>query len=226
MEPAMTNQQGQAGPVLAARIFATRIFATRMSRSAGRGQEGFTLVEVMISTMILTIGSLGLLGLFGVAMAANQTSQQDTIARQLASEAMESIYTARNTSQLGFSQINNISNGGIFTDGAVAVMCAGPDGILGTSEDTACLTASGATCPNGGVECLTEPGPDGIVGTADDVILPLNNYTRQIQISQLLDTNGNPIPTLVSVTITLRYTVPNLSVQKSYVLNEYVSSYD
>jgi hypothetical protein len=148
------------------------------------------------------------------------------IARQLGSEAMESIYTARNTSQITFAQINNISNGGIFTDGATSVKCAGADGILGTSDDASCLTASGATCPNGGVQCLNEPGPDGIVGTADDVILPLSNYTRQIQITSLLDTNGNIIPTLVSVTITISYSVPKVEVKKTYVLNEYVSSYD
>jgi prepilin-type N-terminal cleavage/methylation domain-containing protein len=213
MEPAMMKMKMKMKKKIAA-------------KEKSKKQTGFSLVEVMISTMILTVGSLGLLGLFGVAMAANQTSQQDTIARQLASEAMESIYTARNTSQLGFTQINNISNGGIFTDGAVAVKCAGPDGILGTADDSSCLTAAGVTCPNGGVECLTEPGVDGIVGTADDVTLSLSNYSRQIQISSLLDTSGNVIPTLVSVTITIRYTVSNVAVQKSYVLNEYVSSYD
>ena len=54
----------------------------------------------MISVVILTIGSVGLLGVFGLAVKASQTSQQDMMARQLASEAMESIYTARNSSRL------------------------------------------------------------------------------------------------------------------------------
>jgi prepilin-type N-terminal cleavage/methylation domain-containing protein len=188
-------------------------------------QGGFTLIEVMISMAILTIGSVGLLGVFGVAMAANQTSQEDMIARQLASEAMESIYTARNTSQLSWTQIQNVSNGGIFTDGAISPKCSGADGILGTADDTSCLTSGGAVCPNGGVHCMTEPGPDGIIGTSDDVILSLNNYTRQIQITGLLDTNGSTIPTLNSVTITILYTVPKLNVRKSYILNEYISSY-
>jgi prepilin-type N-terminal cleavage/methylation domain-containing protein len=197
----------------------------KFSRRAANEQNGFTLLEVMISMVMLTIGAVGLLGVFGVAAAANQSAQQDMLARQLASEALESIYTARNTSQLGWSQIQNISNGGIFVDGALPIKCAGPDGILGTADDTTCLTASGAVCPNGGVECLTEPGPDGIVGTADDVILSLSNYTRQIQIQPLLDSSGNPIPTLNSVTITVQYTVPGLPAPKTYVLNEYVSAY-
>lgn len=197
----------------------------RSSSTEPRGERGFSLIEVMISMVILTIGLVGLLGVFGLAISTNQTSQQDMIARQQASEAMESIFTARNTSQLQFSQIANVSTGGIFLDNAQPIKCAGPDGILGTADDTACLTASGATCPNAGVACLTEPGPDGLVGTSDDVILSLANYTRTISIQQLLDGNNNVIPTLMSVTITITYTVPGRSLTKNYVLNEYVSSY-
>jgi prepilin-type N-terminal cleavage/methylation domain-containing protein len=190
-----------------------------------KGQRGFTLIETMISMVILTIGSVGLLGVFGLAIKASQTSQQDMIARQLASEAVESIYTARNSSELAWAQIANVSNGGIFTDGYTAVKCAGPDGISGTADDSSCLTASGATCPVSGVRCLTEPGPDGIMGTADDVILSLNNYTRQIQITPLTDINGNPIQTLSQVAVTIQYSTPGSSVAKTYVINEYVSEY-
>ncbi len=189
--------------------------------------SGFSLIEVMISIVILTVGVLGVLALFSVAIATNQGSQRNMLARQLASEAMESIYTARNTSQLSFSQINNVSNGGIFSDGAQSLLCAGPTyGLLGVAGDTAsCKTSAGVVCPNGGVECLTEPGPDGIVGTADDVILSLNNYTRTIAITPLSDSSGNLIQTLRQVTITITYSVPNVSVPRTYVLEDYVSSY-
>jgi len=189
------------------------------------GQRGFSLIEVMISMVILMIGSLGLLGVFGLAVQTTQASQQDMIARQLASEAMESIYTARNTSELSWTQVQNVSTGGIFVDNPQSVMCAGPDGILGTADDASCLTASGAVCPNAGVKCLSEAGPDGVLGTADDVILSLNNYKRQILISTLNDASGNQIQTLHAVTITITYTVPNSTVAKSYALNEYVSEY-
>jgi Tfp pilus assembly protein PilV len=191
-----------------------------------RGESGFSLLEVMISAVILMIGSLSLLSVFGLALQASQQSQQDLIARQLASDAMESIFTARNTSQLSFSQIQNVANGGIFANGAQTLLCAGPTyGIVGVSGDTSsCTTASGAVCPNGGVQCLTEPGPDGIIGTSDDVILSLANYTRTIAITPLTE-NGTTDSTLEQVTITITYSVPGLSVPKNYVLEEYISSY-
>jgi prepilin-type N-terminal cleavage/methylation domain-containing protein len=188
-------------------------------------QHGFTLIEAMISMAILTVGSLGLLGVFGLAVRSQQIAQQDIIARQLASEAIESIYTARNSSEIVWGQIQNVSNGGIFIDGMQYLKCSGPDGILDTADDTSCLTASGAVCPNGGVECLTEPGPDGIMGTADDVILSLNNYQRQIQIAALNDSSGNPIQTLNQITITIQYTVPNATDTRNYTLIEYISAY-
>ncbi len=197
---------------------------TFQTNQVRRRERGFTLVEVMVSMAILTISSLALLGVFGIAVAASQTSQQNMIARQLATEAMESIFTARNTSQLSWAQIQNSSNGGIFTDGSIPVLCAGPDGIVGTADDASCTLPSGVSCPNGGVKCLVEPGADGIVGTADDVILSLNNYKRQILLQSVVDTSGNTVQTLRTVTITITYTTPNLA-QKTYVLNEYVSSY-
>jgi len=189
-------------------------------------QSGFSLIEVMISMLILTGGLMALLAVLGLAMAANQTSQEDLIARQVASEAMESIFNARNTSQIGFSAIANTTATppGIFLPNSLPLLCSGADGILDTIDDTSCLTASGAVCPNGGVECLTEPGPDGILGTADDVVVSLNNYTRTVTITPLLE-NGNVVPTLVSVNITVNYTVPNTGHIKSYTLVDYISAY-
>ena len=188
-------------------------------------QSGFSLLEVMFAMVILAVGMLAVLASLGIAIGANETSQEDMFARQIASEAMESIFNARNTSQIGFSAINNTGTpGGIFLPGALSPKCAGPDGILGTADDVACLTAAGVPCPNGGVECLTEPGPDGILGTADDVIISLESYTRTIAITPLLE-NGTTVPTLVLVTITINYTVPNHGGTKTYVLEEEISSY-
>jgi prepilin-type N-terminal cleavage/methylation domain-containing protein len=198
----------------------------RAASSQKIDQSGFSLIETMFAMVLLAVGMLATLASLGYAIGANQTSQEDMLARQLASEAMESIFNARNTSQLGFAAINNTtaSPPGVFLAGPQSPKCAGPDGILDTADDVACTTAAGVVCPNAGIECLTEPGPDGIMGTADDVVISLENFTRTIAITPLLE-NGTTVPTLVLVTITINYTVPNHGGTKSYVLEEEISSY-
>src|ERR1035437_6789007 len=78
-------------------------------RARKQAESGFSLLEVLISTVILTVGLLSVLGVFGLAIASTQTSQLDMIAKQLANETYESIVTARNTSQIGWDAIQNTS---------------------------------------------------------------------------------------------------------------------
>jgi prepilin-type N-terminal cleavage/methylation domain-containing protein len=183
---------------------------TRRSRS----DSGFSLLEVMVSIAIMTIGLVSLLGVFGLAMASTQTSLQNAISKQIANEAMEGIFTARESQNLTWAQIANTGGGGVFLSGFQPVDCAGVDGIIGTADDAAC-----------GPQILTLPGPDGIFGTQDDIQLPLTNYQRQIAIAQALDQNGNPIQTLDTVTITVQYTNPQLKTAQNYVLTTYISEY-
>ncbi len=194
--------------------------ATAITTSSGlpkrrAAQRGFTLLEVMISMVVLTVGLVSLLGVFGLSMAATQTSQEDMIAKQLANEALESIITARNTSQLTWDQIQNAGTGsGIFVTGYQPINLAGADGIIGTGDDA-----------TAGIQVLREPGPDGIYGTSDDVLVPLTGYHRQITIGQVVDAGGNVMTTLRSVNVTIRYSTPRLGVQKSYVLNSFISQF-
>ncbi len=101
-------------------------------------QAGFSLIEVMIAGAIMMIGLLAVLGLFGTALAATQASQLDEIAHARATQTIESIYTARQTSQFGFSAIDNTtaaSGLGKFTAGMIALTDPGPDGLDGTSDE-------------------------------------------------------------------------------------------
>jgi len=192
-------------------------------RAVSSAQNGFTLIETMIAIAIMTIGIMTLIAAFATAISATQNSQENLIAREKALEAMESVYTARNTQQITFAQIGNISNGGIFTTGPTPLLCEGPDGLVNTSDDVNC-PASGPCAA--GPECVVLPGPDGILGTADDVPMSLGNFTRQIQINTVLESDGVTIdPTLKQIVVTVSYTTGGSAVPHVYTVNALISEY-
>jgi prepilin-type N-terminal cleavage/methylation domain-containing protein len=180
-----------------------------------KSEAGFSLIEVMVSMAVLTIGLLSLLGVFGLAMAATQDSQQDLIAKQLANEALESIITARDTAQIQWDQVRNISDGGIFLNDYQEMYKPGADGIMGTADDVA----------GGQYIQLTEPGSDGVYGTSDDTIVPLSNYQRKVEIQPVVDAGGNVVSSLRSVNITIRYNTPRSPTPKTYVLTTFISQF-
>lgn len=187
-----------------------------------KAELGFTLMEVLISVIVLTVGLVSVLAVFGLAVATTQTAQDDMIAKQEASESLESIFTARNTSQISWAQIQNVSNGGVFLDGFQTIRYQGADGLDGTADDTA---DPDPLCP-GPSQCLKMPGPDGILGTSDDIRIPLNNFQRQIQIVPLNDATGTQYSVLRQITITIQYhTSQNLKLNKTYVMSAYISQY-
>jgi len=196
---------------------------TNAKRARTRGQQkGFTLLETLIAMVVMTVGLLSVIASLSYALAAVQNGEYDLIARQKALEAMESIYTARNSQQIPFGSINNTVNGGIFKSGAQPLLCAGPDGMVGTTDDVGCTSTAGA-CPNAGVECMVLPGPDGVLGTADDVTMSLANFTRTITISQVLLPTGTVNQNLVAVTVTVAYSQNGGT--RSYTTNGLISSY-
>jgi prepilin-type N-terminal cleavage/methylation domain-containing protein len=190
-------------------------FRPRVSKT----QQGFSLVEVMISMVILVIGLVSLLGVFGIAMAATQTSQENSTAKQLANEAMEGILTARETANVTWAQIQNTGPGGIFLPGFTPIYNPGIDGIVDTADDAAA-----------GIQTLEIPGPNGVFAgncpaAGPDQCVPLTNFQRQIEIKTVNDAFGNPIQNLREVKITIQYTTPQFRVPKQYVLDTFISPY-
>jgi len=197
---------------------------TYRSQRKNQTQSGFTLIEVMIAIAVMTIGILAVMASFATAIAATASAQEDLIARHKALDAMESIYTARNSQQLPFASINNVAAGGIFLPGALPLKCAGPDGIVGTADDTNCTAPdTGVACP-GGEECMVLPGPDGILGTFDDLPQSLSNFTRSITFNPVTLPSGNINANLIAVTITVTYIKPGWPA-RTYTVNGLISSY-
>lgn len=193
--------------------------------SKHRGQRGFTLIETMIAIALMTIGILTLVATFGEAVGATQYAEQNMIARQKALQALESVYTARNTQQLTFAQIANTTNGGIFVP-SETMLCAGPDGLVNTTDDVNC-PASGPCAA--GPECIVLPGPDGILGTADDIGFSLANMTRAVNITNALNSDGTINQTLKIVTVTITYvtngaTAAGPAAIRTYTINALVAS--
>ncbi len=196
-----------------------------ITKSPTRKQTGFSLVEVMIAIVVMSVGLLAVVGSIATALANTQSAQEDLVARHKALEALESIYTARNSQQVAFTAINNTGSGGIFLSGAQPLLCAGPDGLVGTTDDVACTTSGGVTCPNGGVECWVLPGPDGVLGNADDITYSLANFTRTITISQTLLNTGTVNDNMMAVSVSVSYTKDGLPA-RTYTVNGLISRYN
>lgn len=191
--------------------------------SSAASQRGFSLLEVIISAAVLTIGIVAVIGGLGAALTATQYAQFDLIARQKALQAMESVYTARNTQQIKFTQIANIGSGGIFTVGPTPLLFAGPDGLVNTADDTP-YAASGP-CP-AGPECVVLPGPDGILGTADDTALSLTSFTRQIQINKVFEADGVTVnPNLKQIVVTVSYNKNGAAGIKTFQVQALISAF-
>jgi type II secretory pathway pseudopilin PulG len=174
-----------------------------------RGQAGITLLETLIAIVVLMFGLLAVLATFALAIGNTQTVQLDSIARQKAAQAMESIFTARQTSQVTFDKIQNVGNGnGIFTAGFTPMTDPGPDGLDGTGDDVPAAP-------------ITLPGPSGVLtgNSPPDVIVDLGNFTRQIQINDVANN-----PTLRQITVTVRYPVPQ-GWFRTYQVQALVSSF-
>lgn len=177
-----------------------------------RLQRGFTLLETTIALAILATGILSLGLVLGNSLAFMAMSQDEFICQQKAQEALESVFTARDTGAITWTQIDNQGAGGvgpgIFLNGFQPLCDPGPDGIVNTPDDIQTT-----------LDAIVGPGPDGILGTADDTKIYLSNFQRQIQITDNIFAN----PSLKQITITVSYTWGPFT--RTYVVTSYISAF-
>jgi type IV pilus modification protein PilV len=167
-----------------------------------RAEEGFSLLEVVISIVVLTVGVIGLLAAFAASVATLNQSREDSIARQEAQQFIEGIYAARNTASLNFDNFQNVSQdpaNGLFKDGMQPANQAGPDGLMNTADDLNAL----------------ETGPNGKTLTLQ----------RQIQFTPFFLPGPPPIvdPNMRQIAITIQYGSGNQ--KRTYQEVTYISSY-
>ena len=177
-------------------------------------QKGFTIVEAMISIAVLSFGVLSLAAVYAQGIFYASLTQYDYIAEKKAEQAVESIFAARDTGTLTWSQIQNVlgttgSDGGVFKDGSQPILVPGPDGLVGATSDAGAADE----------RIIIGPGADGIFGTADDETVDLNPWmTRTIAIVPVTNEIN-----LRQITVTINYRVGKLN--RTYTLVSYVSAF-
>ncbi len=169
------------------------------NRHRSRGPEGgFSLLEMVVAMVILTVGLLGVATAIGYALMASNSGRGITNAKLLIVSALEQMETLRNTGQLNFDEISNAQVPGSSFRGFPSTFqpvssVPGNDGIFSTADDTSIA-----------------PGADGVYGTGDDVkdqSLIVKGATRQILITSLS-------PTLKKIQVTLKYSPNGGATQK------------
>lgn len=102
-----------------------------------RDERGFSLIEVITATLVLTVGLLPLVALFALAVQRTGASTPMLVAREKAREAIESVHAARDTGEASWATIRNVASGGVFLDAATAIKNPGVDGLVNTVDDGA-----------------------------------------------------------------------------------------
>lgn len=176
--------------------------------SSNETRPGFSFVETVVSLGILATSLLGLGAVFTQGMKMVGGSSGDLVMTQKATEAIESVFTARDTRVLTWGQICNVGatgtcSNGVFKTGALPIKNPGVDGLVNTSDDT-------------GVETAILPGRDNTIGTSDDETITLDSYTRQ---TTIVDISAG----LRQITVTVTYNDGGTT--REFTLVSFISTY-
>jgi hypothetical protein len=169
-----------------------------------QSETGLGLIEAMIAMLVLTVGAVGMASTFLHGMHNVTGSPNELVATQKAAEAVESVYSARDSHTITWDQLRNAAYGGVFKNGPQPLKVSGLDGVINTSDD-------------GEIESVTLPGPDQVMETPDDRVEMLNSFTREIQIRD--------VPNRTDLrTLTIIITYKSGATTQNYTLSTYISA--
>jgi hypothetical protein len=177
-------------------------------------QAGLSLLEVMIAGVVLMVGLLiGVLPMITYGISIMRATDEETIAKQKARQIVESIYGARNSSQLGWDAVNQTgtctTSGttkvcGVFLSGSQPMYNSGDDGIVGTADDA-----------SAGIESVTMPNGE---------VRTLNEFKRTITIGDYTQSDGSISPTLRTLRVDVTYPFAN-GLTRTYSIQSLISQY-
>lgn len=159
------------------------------SRTHRSPEAGFSLLEMTVAMVILTIGLLGVASAIGYALMVSNRGRGITNSKMLIVSMLEQMETLRNARQLTFEEISNGQVAGSSftgfpysaTDFRPVSTVPGRDGVFGTADD---LWGGTGTTDNPSLARL---------GVARQILIttfPTNPYLKRIQVT-LRHTTGD-----------------------------------
>lgn len=173
------------------------------SQVVANREAGFSYVDVLIGITILMVGVLALAAAITASVIRSREGEQRLIAKQYATSTLESVFSARDISAF---------------DVAIpgCAKCIGWDKIGNVNTNTVQGAARGIFL-TGQQTMTTDDGPDRVVGTADDAGNAINNFRREIVITDICDPErpSANCPTAGTYPVMLRRITVNITYQGS-----------
>jgi prepilin-type N-terminal cleavage/methylation domain-containing protein len=167
-----------------------------------RSERGFSLLEMLVAMMILTIGLLGVASAIGYSLMVTNRGRGVTNAKMLVVSVLEQMETLRNTAELSFDDISNNPtplppstwkgfpyNPTVFRPVSTV---PGADGIFGTSDDLWGACTSGCTDDMS----LARPG---VTRQIEIIEFPTNPYLKKIKVTLRYSTGDGKLRDLVGI---------------------------